>query len=175
MKLNQQHNCINTIDMTTNKKKKKKQPNHQVTKNRQIMSRTHTCGATSSHLFVSLVCYYLINVPILLLFCTLFSCFVFTVDAQLISSPPTNYPNHQYQQQQQQQYYQQQQLQLQQQPQNRFHQPYQQQQQDSRSQSIQSQQQAHHFTSNRVFSCGKLYYNTFHLDQQRDALYIGAM
>lgn len=25
------------------------------------------------------------------------------------------------------------------------------------------------------FSCGKLYYRTFHLDQQRNVLYVGAM
>lgn len=27
----------------------------------------------------------------------------------------------------------------------------------------------------REFSCGKLYYRTFHLDEERDTLYVGAM
>lgn len=27
----------------------------------------------------------------------------------------------------------------------------------------------------REFSCGKLFYRTFHLDEERDALYVGAM
>lgn len=27
----------------------------------------------------------------------------------------------------------------------------------------------------REFTCGKLYYRTFHLDEERDALYVGAM
>lgn len=27
----------------------------------------------------------------------------------------------------------------------------------------------------REFSCGKLYYRTFHMDEERDALYVGAM
>src|SRR5437016_3127693 len=27
----------------------------------------------------------------------------------------------------------------------------------------------------RLFSCGKLHYRTFHLDQRHDALYVGAM
>lgn len=27
----------------------------------------------------------------------------------------------------------------------------------------------------REFTCGKLYYRTFHLDEERDVLYVGAM
>jgi hypothetical protein len=27
----------------------------------------------------------------------------------------------------------------------------------------------------REFTCGKLFYRTFHLDEERDALYVGAM
>ncbi|XP_023725711.1 semaphorin-2A-like, partial [Cryptotermes secundus] len=33
----------------------------------------------------------------------------------------------------------------------------------------------HHKDHVREFTCGKLYYRTFYLDEKRDALYVGAM
>lgn len=37
------------------------------------------------------------------------------------------------------------------------------------------QQAQQHLDIAHQFSCGKLYYRTFHLDQQRNVLYVGAM
>lgn len=39
----------------------------------------------------------------------------------------------------------------------------------------QSQVEASSSATTASFSCGKLYYRTFHLDQQRNVLYVGAM
>jgi len=41
--------------------------------------------------------------------------------------------------------------------------------------SSQQQQQPQQDSTSHQFSCGKLYYRTFHLDQQRNVLYVGAM
>lgn len=38
-----------------------------------------------------------------------------------------------------------------------------------------SQQQQLQSDVSHQFTCGKLYYRTFHLDQQRNVLYVGAM
>lgn len=41
--------------------------------------------------------------------------------------------------------------------------------------SQQQQQQQLQSDVSHQFTCGKLYYRTFHLDQQRNVLYVGAM
>lgn len=39
----------------------------------------------------------------------------------------------------------------------------------------QQQQQLQHQDLSHTFTCGKLYYRTFYLDQHRNVLYVGAM
>lgn len=48
-------------------------------------------------------------------------------------------------------------------------------QQQQQQMQMQSQLQQQKQDVSHQFTCGKLYYRTFHLDQQRNVLYVGAM